>query len=107
MTKKKEQAEATAITPVKIGGEIISSEAMDEMFEGTTGQAASPLDALSLYNQGKEDYWAFGEDEKKGAVNGIFLHAAVNEYIFVQLILERTLVIRTMLQYISEALVAP
>ena len=68
--------EEKGITPIDIGGgEMVSHEAMGDILGGTTGQAATPMDALSVYNQGKEDYWSFGEDEKVESVLGIFLYS--------------------------------
>lgn len=51
----------------------IPDKEMNALLDGTTGQQTSALDTLSIYNQGKEDYWSFGEDKKKAEVLGIFL----------------------------------
>lgn len=68
--------EEKGIKPIDIGGgELMSPEDMGAMLGGTTGQAATPLESLSVYNQGKEDYWSFGEDEKKESVLGVFLYS--------------------------------
>ena len=68
--------EEKGIKPVDIGsGELMSPDQMGDLLGGTTGLASSPLESLSVYNQGKEDYWSFGEDEKKGEVLGIFLYS--------------------------------
>lgn len=68
-----------AITPIEVGGELMNpndAEAMRELLGGTTGQSSSPLEQLAIFNQGKEDYFSFGDDEKCESVLGIFLYSA-------------------------------
>lgn len=55
------------------GALVVPDKEMNALLDGTTGKQTSGLDNLSIYNQGKEDYWVFGEDKKKAEVIGIFL----------------------------------
>lgn len=65
------------MVPIDIGGgEMISPDQMGDMLGGTIGQPSTPLESLSIFNQGKEDYWSFGDDEKCESVLGIFLYSA-------------------------------
>ena len=69
--------EEKGITPIKIGGgEMVSPDNMGDLFGGTTGTQGDFKDDLSVYKQGKADYWSFGEGDKKDAVLGIFLYSA-------------------------------
>lgn len=52
---------------------LISEKDMQSVLGDTVGRSTGALDSLSLYNQGKEDYWSFDEDKKKPEVMGIFL----------------------------------
>lgn len=67
------ESETKELARVDLGGGAIAPSEVADILGDTTGSASSPLEQLSIYNQGKEDYWAFGEDKKKPSVTGIFL----------------------------------
>ena len=67
----------TGMTPVNIGSsDLAAPGAMDDVFGNTTGGPASPMEAITIYNQGKADFWKFGDGEKRDSVFGIFLYSA-------------------------------
>lgn len=56
------------------GSQLMSEAQLRELFEGTQGQPTSPLDTLTIFRQGKEDYFRRGE-EKVEAVTGILMYS--------------------------------
>lgn len=56
------------------GSEMMSKDQLDDLFGGTQGKPTSPLDTLTVYRAGKEDYFRRGDD-KVQAVIGILLYS--------------------------------
>lgn len=55
-----------------LGGKIATQEQLDSLLDDTTGRSTNVLDGLTVFRQGKEDYFNVG-DAKQGTVLGIFL----------------------------------
>lgn len=53
-------------------GGLLSPEEAEELFGNTTGRSDNPMDSISIYRQGKEDYFNLN-DEKVPEVIGVFL----------------------------------
>lgn len=54
---------------------LASSDQLKDLLSGTMGRASSPLDALTVYRSGKEDYFKVGDDRKVDSVIGILLYS--------------------------------
>lgn len=73
MADEKEKKVTALAHVLRVGdSQITSMEQLDAALDDTVGRGSSLLDGLSVYRQGKEDYFKVGE-EKKGHVTGIFL----------------------------------
>lgn len=61
------------IVPLKAGEvSIATHKQLDAMLDDTVGRSSGLLDGLTVFRQGKEDYFNVG-DEKRGTVLGIFM----------------------------------
>ena len=76
MAAKKKTEKKDNLIPVEQAGAIapVDEAEMGELLDGTTGGSTGDLDALTIYRQGKENYFKNGE-EKVADVTGIFLYS--------------------------------